>query len=114
VPIATVIGEIIDPQRGWLDAQLIFIKGARASDANRALARMMVNLDSAPQPGRTAVGDLIDGLSEVLRARPYDDLGARYTADDYRALLRGTADFLDEEKRGLRKFIAIIKSRNLE
>lgn len=114
VPLAKVIGETIDPQRGWLDAQLVFIKGARASDSNRALSRMMVNLYSAHQPGRTAVGDLIDGLSEVLRARPYDDLGARYTADDYRALLRGTADFLDEEKRGLRKFIAIIKSRNLE
>ncbi len=114
VPIARVIGEAIAPERGWLDAQLEFVKGARASDANQALARMMVNLYSEHRPGRTAVGDLIDGLSEVLRARPYDDLGARYAADDYRAVLTGVADFLDEEKRGLRKFIAIIRSRNLE
>jgi len=49
----------------------------------------------------------------VLRAEPYEDLGARYTARDYRAMLNGIADFLDEEKRGLRKFISIIKSRNL-
>jgi hypothetical protein len=113
VPLARVIGEAIDPERGWLDAQLVFVRDARASDANHALARMMVNLYSEHQPGRTAVGDLVDGLSEVLRAHPYDELGARYSADDYRAVLEGTADFLDEEKRGLRKFIAIIKSRNL-
>jgi hypothetical protein len=113
VPIARVIGECIDPQRGWLDSQLVFIKGARQSDANRALAQMMVNLYSEAQPGRTAVGDLVDGLSEVLRAQPYEQIGARYTAEDYRAMLNGVADFLDEEKRGLRKFIEIIKSRNL-
>ncbi len=114
VPIARVIGEALDPDRGWLDAQLALIKGARRSDQTRALARMMVNLYGAHRPGRTAVGDLIDGLSEVLRADPYEDLGARYTAADYRAVLTSVADFLDEERRGLRKFIAIIKSRNLE
>lgn len=113
IPIARVVGEAIAPERGWLDAQLLFVRGARASDANRALARMMVNLYSEREPGVTAVGDLIDGLSEVLRARPYDELGQRYAFDDYRAVLTGVADFLDEEKRGLRKFIAIIKSRNL-
>ncbi|HUQ07663.1 MAG TPA: hypothetical protein VM261_34450 [Kofleriaceae bacterium] len=113
VPIARVIGECIAPERGWLDAQLVFVKGARESDAERALAQMMVNLYSETQPGRTAVGDLVDGLSEVLRDDPYNSLGARYTGADYRAMLNGVADFLDEEKRGLRKFIQIIKSRNL-
>jgi hypothetical protein len=113
VPIARVIGECIDPQRGWLDAQLEFVKGARQSDVDRALAEMMVNLYSEAAPGRTAVGDLVDGLSEVLRADPYQSIGERYTSEDYRAMLNGVADFLDEEKRGLRKFIEIIKSRNL-
>ncbi len=113
IPIARVIGESVDPQRGWLDAQLTFIRGARASDQNRALSRMIVNLYSQHRPGATAIGDLIDGISEVLRAQPYEQLNFRYTAEDYRSVLRGTADFLDEEKRGLRKFIAIIKSRNL-
>ena len=40
-------------------------------------------------------------------------LGLRLTAADYASILGGVADFLDEERRGLRKFIAIIKSRNL-
>jgi len=113
IPIAQAVGEIIRPERGWLEPQLIFVREARRSDDGRALSRMMVNLYQEHLPGRTPVGDLVDGLTEVVRARPYDDLGKRFTADDYRASLRGVADFLDEEKRGLRKFIAIIKSRNL-
>ena len=114
IPIAKVIGEVIRPENGWLEAQLLFVREARKSDQTRALARMMVNLYSEHDRGHTAVGDLIDGISEVLRAHPYTDGGKPYTAEDYRVMLRGVADFLDEEKRGLRKFIAIIKSRNLE
>ena len=74
---------------------------------------MLVNLFAEPQPGRTAVGDLIDGISEVDRTNPYQDLGQRYTAADYASLLNGLAAFLDEQKRGLRKFIGIIQDRNL-
>ena len=113
IPIANILGQALDPQRGWLDQHLDFVKRARAADDSGTLARLMVNLYSEDRPGRTAVGDLVDGLTEVLRARPYDDLGERLTADDYASILGGVADFLDEEKRGLRKFIAIIKSRNL-
>ena len=112
-PILNIVGESIRADRGWLEAHLEFVKRARGADTNRALARMMTNLYSEDRPGRTAVGDLIDGLTEVLRARPYDDLGERLTAEDYASILGNVADFLDEEKRGLRKFIAIIKSRNL-
>lgn len=113
IPIANVLGEAIKADRGWLEAQLEFVKRARGVDDDGTLASLMVNLYSEDRPGRTAVGDLVDGLTEVLRARPYDDLGERLTAADYQAILTGVADFLDEEKRGLRKFIAIIKSRNL-
>jgi hypothetical protein len=113
LPLARVIGEAIRPERGWLESQLLFVRDARAADANQALARMLVNLYAEHQPGHSGVGDLVDGLSEVLRARPYAELGTPFAADDYRAVLSGVADFLDEEKRGLRKFISIIKSRNL-
>jgi len=113
LPIAHILGEALRPERGWLEAHLDFVKHARAVDDNRALSRLMVNLYSEDRTGRTAVGDLIDGLCEVLRAQPYDQRGQRLTADDYRSVLTGVAEFLDEEKRGLRKFIAIIKSRNL-
>jgi hypothetical protein len=113
VPIARVIGDALRADRGWVEDQLTFFKRARQSDKTEALTRMMRNLYSEYKPGHTAVGDLVDGISEVMRARPYDDLGERYTAEDFRALLGGIASFLDDERRGLRKFIDIIKHRNL-
>lgn len=113
VPIAHVIGEALRPERGWVESHLAFVKEARHSDANRALVSMMRNLYTEYRPGHTAIGDLIDGISEVHRERPYEDLGADYTAADYRSLLHGLARFLDDEKRGLRRFISIIKGRNL-
>ncbi len=111
-PLARVAGEALRADRGWLEAQLIFVRKARESDVNRALVTMLINMYAETRPGRTAVGDLIDGISEVHRAAPYNDLGKRYTADDFRSLMSGLADTLDEEKRGLRKFIAIIQDRN--
>ncbi|MEZ4401964.1 MAG: hypothetical protein R3B06_18180 [Kofleriaceae bacterium] len=113
VPIAHVLGQSLAPERGWLEAHLAFVKGARTVDAAGTLARLMTNLYDEARPDRTAVGELVDGLTEVLRANPYQDLGEPLTAADYRSILTGVADFLDEEQRGLRKFIAIIKSRNL-
>lgn len=113
VPILHVLGEAVREDRGWLDDHLAFVKGARAADTERTLSRIMLNLYSEARPGRTAVVDVVDGLCEVLRARPGEDHGAPLTAADYRSVLRGVADFLDEEQRGLRKFIAIIESRDL-
>lgn len=112
-PLARVVGDALSPERGWLDAHLTFVRRAREADTDRALIDLMVHMYDETAAGRTALGDLIDGISEVHRARPYDDLGKRYTAEDFRALLRGLAGFLDEEKRGLRKFISIIQDRNL-
>jgi hypothetical protein len=113
VPLARVAGEALAPDRTWLDDQLWFVRRARESDADRALATLLVNLFEETRPGRTAIGDLVDGIGEVQRANPYADLGARFTAADFRALFTGLADFLDEEKRGLRKFIRIIEDRSL-
>jgi hypothetical protein len=113
VPIARAVGDLISPEHGWLAAQLTLIKRARGADDGGALTRLMVHLYDEPRPGHTALGDLIDGLSEIHRARPMADLGRDLTAADYASALHGVADFLDEEKRGLRKFLSIIESRNL-
>jgi hypothetical protein len=114
IPIAHVLGEALRPERGWLESHLAFVKAARHSDENQALVEMLRNLYTEYRPGHTAISDLIDGISEVHRAHPYDDLSADYTAEDYRAMLRGLALFLDDEKRGLRRFISIIKGRNVQ
>jgi hypothetical protein len=113
LPIVHVVGESLRAERGWVDAHLEFVKRARHADVSESLVEMMQNLFVEHRPGHTAVGDLIDGISEVHRDQPYAQLGEHYSAADYRALLRGLADFLDEEKHGLRKFITIIQGRNL-
>lgn len=113
IPIARFLGEVLRPERGWIDSQLAMVQAISASDRTAALPRLLRNMYAPYRPGRTALGDLIDGLSEVHRARPYADLKARYTEADYRALMRGITSFLDDEKRGLRKFIAIMEGRNL-
>jgi hypothetical protein len=114
VPIVRVAGQALAPDKHWLDYHLEFVKRARMSDANQALVQITRNLYTEYRPGHTAIGDVIDGISEVLRANPYTDLGAHYTAADYKSLLNGVANFLDENKRGLRKFIRIIQTRNVD
>jgi hypothetical protein len=112
-PLARLAGEALAPERGWLDAHLVFVRRAREADADGALSELVVHLFDETRPGRTAVGDLIDGISEIHRSTPYTDLGKRYTAADFASLMLGLAGFLDDEKRGLRKFIGIIRDRNL-
>ncbi len=113
LPLARFGGDLIKPERGWLAKNLEWVKAVRHSDDNAALVTILRNLFSEHRAGHTAVGDLVDGISEVHRVRPWEDLSVRYNAADYASLLRGMADFLDEEKRGLRKFISIIEGRNL-
>ncbi len=112
VPIARTIGEVFRPERNLLAPQLEFTKAARASDQNEALSTILSNLFVEHRPGHTAIGDLIDGITEIKRENPWDDLGQPYRAGDYRSAFLAVAEFLGEEKRGLRKFIEIIQSRN--
>jgi len=113
VPVLHAVGEALRPERGVVAAQLDFATAAVRSDRDRALVTMLRNMFEESRPGRTAVGDLIDGIAEVNRANPYDDLGRDLSAADYSAVMTSVARFLDDEKRGLRKFIAIIRERNL-
>lgn len=113
LPIARFLGELLRPDRGWVSRPLAFLDAARSTDQTQALARLARNLYSDHRTGRTPIGDLIDGLGEVHRARPFRDLNAPFLREDYRAVLRGVADFLEDEQRGLRKFIAIVKGREL-
>lgn len=113
VPLAHLAGDVLDPGRGWVDALLGVGRSAGQADVNGALAQTLRNLVAPYLPGRTPLGDLADGIGEIYRARPFDDLGAPFAGDDYAATLEGLATFLDQEKRGLRDFISIIEGRLL-
>ena len=113
VPLAHLAGDVLEPERGWVDAMLAVGRSAGQADGNGALAQTLRNLVAPYQPDRTPLGDLADGIGEIYRARPFDELGAPFASDDYAAMLEGLATFLDQEKRGLRDFIAIIEGRRL-
>jgi hypothetical protein len=113
IPVAHAFGEIMRPERGWVAPLVRFLHGASQSDSDGALAQLLRNLYTPHRRGHTPLGEISASLAEVHRARPFGDLGEAFARDDYPAVLRGMADFMDEEKRGLRKFIAIVKGRKL-
>ncbi|HWN68178.1 MAG TPA: hypothetical protein VNM90_11120 [Haliangium sp.] len=113
IPVAHAFGEIVRPERGWVAPVVRLLQGASQSDTDGALAGLLRNLFTPHRRGHTPLGEISESLAEVNRARPYSELGQAFARDDYPAMLRGVADFMDEERRGLRKFIAIVKGRNL-
>jgi hypothetical protein len=112
VPVAHGIGAVLDPDRGWLDPLLILAATTGQVDDRNVLAQTLRNLVTEHEPGHTPIGDIIDGIAAVQRVAPQEDLDERYTAADYAAMLSGIAKFVDDEKRGLRKFIRILQGRN--
>jgi hypothetical protein len=112
VPVADGIGAVLDPDRGWLDPLLILAATTGQVDDRNVLAQTLRNLVTEHEPGHTPIGDIIDGIAAVQRVEPQADLDARYTAADYAQMLSGIAKFVDDEKRGLRKFIRILQGRN--
>jgi hypothetical protein len=119
-PLARVLGEIIDPRHGRIDALLRFGLGARLAEGEVASAdestfvQMLRKGLAEHRPGGTPLGDIIEGIAEVHRARPFEELGEPLTSEDYRAIFHSVARFLNDEKRGLRKFLAIIEHRSLD
>lgn len=113
VPLARGIGAVLDPARGWLDPLLSVARATGQADTQGVLAQTLRNLFTEHEPGRTPIGDIVDGIAAVQRQSPRVDLDVRYNTLDYKAVLRGIADFVDDEKRGLRKFIRVIQGRRL-
>ncbi len=122
VPILNAVGQILHPDFGkefhseysFVDAQLDFLRAARAADETSALAKLL-GYAFAELPGgeRTSVGQLIDSIGEVQREHPIADLGLPLSAGDYVSTFRAVAEFLGEEQRGFLKFVKIVKERNV-
>jgi hypothetical protein len=113
VPVARGLGAVLDPARGWLDPLLSVAHATGQADTQGVLAQTLRNLFTEHEPGRTPIGDIIDGISAVQRVNPRADLDVRYNTLDYQTVLRGIAEFVKDEKRGLRKFIRVIQGRHL-
>jgi hypothetical protein len=114
VPLTRAAGKVIDPELGVLDAELTFVQRARHADGKQVLATLLGHLDGELVPGRTPLAVIADAIAEVNRAHPFVDLGKPLSADDYARVLGAVRTFLDDEKRGLARFVAIVKNRNAD
>ena len=63
--------------------------------------------------GETPLEIILDTIAEVNRAAPVKDLGSSLKADDLRAVLRESRDFLSSERHGLERLYDIIQAREL-
>jgi hypothetical protein len=63
--------------------------------------------------GETPLEIILDTIAEVNRAAPGKDLGSSLKADDLRAVLRESRDFLSSERHGLERLYDIIQAREL-
>ena len=117
VPVAHFAGEALRLERDYVLRPLDFLHDVHRLDTAIAggnagvLITLAGNFFTPHRSGRMPVSDIVDGIAEVERERPDLERGQRYASGDFRAILGSVAEFLDDEKRGLRKFIAIIKGR---
>jgi hypothetical protein len=112
VPIARALGRALDPERGIIDAHLMFLRAARHADTTGTLAQLFANLFAEPAPGGTAIAELVLAIGDVTRVTPAPG-AAPFQAGDYAAAFGAAADFLADEKRGLQKFVRIVQERHV-
>jgi hypothetical protein len=114
VPVARLFGKALHPDFGLVDAQVRFLRGARAADTTDALQRLLHNAFAEAGPGKVAIGQVIDALCDVHRVDPIGEHGAPLDAEDFRATFRAVADFIFDERRGFLKFVQIVKARHVD
>jgi hypothetical protein len=113
VPIARMAGKAMAPELGAVKAHITFVQRARVADESGTLSKMMRGFFTEHTPGRTALSSVIDGICAVNRVSPEADAGKFLAPEDFRSIFLNVADFLDDEKRGLRSFVRVIENRNV-
>jgi hypothetical protein len=114
LPLTHTAGRIVDPGLGVVDAQLTFARRARQADKAQVVATLLGNLDDETAPGRTSLATIVDVVSEVDRVHPFTDLGKPLSAGDYAQVFQTVQSFLDDEKRGLKRFITVVANRHVD
>jgi hypothetical protein len=115
IPIAHTAGRAIDPDldQGLVASNLKFMQTARHADTNGVLAGLIADIAGNLTPDQTALSEIVDSISDVNRMNPYTDQGKPMTSADYQSVLSAAATFLNDEKRGLVKFIHIVQNRHV-
>jgi hypothetical protein len=115
VPLARLAGRLLASDRTYLSTQLALLSRLHAADVDATLTAVVKRLftpNDPTSPGVPAVAAIIDGVGEVDRTEP-GAAPAPWSAADYGRVFHGIANFLHEEKRGMPRFITIVKGRSL-
>ncbi|NVB85089.1 MAG: hypothetical protein HOV81_42375 [Kofleriaceae bacterium] len=115
VAIARMAGHLLAQDKTYLPTQLALLAKLHAADTDATLtnlvARLFTQHDPAADPGISAISAVADGIGDVDRVHPGPP--APWLAEDYGSTFRSVGVFLHEEKRGMPRFITIIKGRDL-
>jgi hypothetical protein len=109
IPIARVMGTILDPDKGTLDPQTTLLKRAHDLDSKKVLITILRNLYNQAPDGTYPAGTLADILSEINRTKP--GIGTPMEAGDYKTLLGEVSTFFSDEWQGFTHFVNIVKNR---
>jgi hypothetical protein len=112
VPLARVVGRLLDPGLGAVDAELDLARRVVRADSADVVARLLGKMAKDYTAGSAPLDEIEQAISEVQRARPFADRGKTKSAADYRSIFRAVRSFLDDEKRGLIRFVRIVQNRN--
>jgi hypothetical protein len=110
-PILRAGGRALDPELGAVENGLSFLSRARALDQGGVLCQVLRNVWQRYGAGDTPIGTMIDVGAEVHRLDPGH--GGPLTAEDYREVLRQSAEFVDDNARGLQRFIDVVQNRKI-
>ncbi|HEY3351928.1 MAG TPA: hypothetical protein VGQ83_01645 [Polyangia bacterium] len=111
-PILRAAGRALDPELGAAQKGISFLARARALDEDLLLSQILRHLWQKYGGGETPFGTIADVAGEVHRVEP--GRGGPLDAADYRELLAQAADFMDDNDRGLQRFIDVVCNRTVK
>lgn len=117
VPLGRALSGALDPQAGPVDPVLVLAKRGRDLEIQNdipgrpVLIAVLKGMVRADAQGTYPLFHIADAISEVNRATPGQ--GGDLLPQDYQALLQITGQFLIDQRRGMQRFIDIVRSRCL-
>jgi hypothetical protein len=113
VPLARLAGRLIAKDKAYLPTQLSLLSRLHRADVDATLTNIVKRLfepNDPEAPGIPAISAVVDGAGEVDRVAP-DANASPWDSADYASIFHSVSAFMQEEQRGLPRFIVIVKGR---
>jgi len=109
VPLAHLAGRALAPELGIVDTHLALAHQVRRLDGEATLGQLLRNLHQQTRPGECPMQAILDAIVDVDRLSPGSI--APFSPEDYYAIFSQVRSFVEDDRRGLTKFVEIIKNR---